>query len=217
MSSAVRRLLIALVAAAVAIAIGVVVLGRGDDEPPEAEVEQPHLRDVDTTTMTVARAAFCDDVPGPAIGAVLDTEDFSGTSYSDGDLAALSPGVRDIAHEFGCSFSADDDSTHAAAWVFAPPVTRAAAKELVIDARETAGCRKVKAPPFGSPTIALTCKDSAQGDAEAAPEQLTSVSLRGLFGDAWLVCEATVPGGDQEQVTERIEDFCLSVAQAAAP
>ena len=64
--------------------------------------------------------------------------------------------MEDVAHEFGCRYSAAD-GTMAQAWVFAPPVDAAGAERLVKAAGKAAGCEVDIGPTFGSPTLALTC------------------------------------------------------------
>ena len=41
-------------------------------------------------------------------------------------------------------------------------------------------------------------------------------SYRGLFGDAWLVCELVRPAGATWDVTDRAGRWCVGVLQAAA-
>ena len=99
------------------------------------------------------------------------------SAYGNGDQARLAPGIRDRAHEYGCSWTAD--GTTAAAWVYAPPVSRVVATELLRQARAVKGCEPVTAAPaYGEPSAGLVCT-STRG---------REVTFRGLFGDAWLVC-----------------------------
>ena len=86
-------------------------------------------------------------------------------------------------HEFGCSYAVPDVGA-ARAWVFAPPVDAAAAQRLVKAAGKATGCKAGTGPPFGTPTLALTC----------SKDGVTRASYRGLFGDAWLVCEVELAG-----------------------
>jgi hypothetical protein len=64
-------------------------------------------------------------------------------------------------------------------------------------------------PAFGSPTLALTCT-AADGTVRA--------SYRGLFGDAWLVCEVELPPASPEAGTaaDVAGRWCVGVLEAAA-
>ena len=62
----------------------------------------------------------------------------------------------------------------AQAWVFAPPVDAAQAQRLVKAAGKATGCEVGDGPPFGDPTLALTC----------TKDGVVRASYRGLFGDA---------------------------------
>ena len=108
------------------------------------------------------RADFCDRVPPADAQRALGAEVARSTSYGNGEPAALGRGVRDISHEFGCTWTAAD-GTRARAWVFAPPITLARAGQLT-SAATGSGCRAVPgAPPFGSPTTAVRCRDAGTG------------------------------------------------------
>src|SRR5690606_17613797 len=100
--------------------------------------------------------------------------------------------------EFGCR--ADASGVAAAAWVFAPPVSRREARGLVAEA--TGGkCRRSDADSFGSPGVALAC-DLNSG------QRLTG--MRGLVGDAWVACDVRGAGSD---VAER---WCTAVLESLA-
>jgi hypothetical protein len=108
-------------------------------------------------------------------------------------------------HEFGCTWTAG--GSRAEAWVFVPPVTRERARTLADLAREQAGCTAVAgAAAYGDPSAATSCR------ADAGIE----VSYRGLFGDAWLACALTAPGGKQQELTDRAGRWCAAVATAAS-
>jgi hypothetical protein len=117
--------------------------------------------------------------------------------------------VRDVVHEDGCRFEAED-GTAAETWVFAPPVTAAQAAVLARRASTAEGCRALPdAPAFGRSSVATVC-DTADG--------ATVTSFRGLFGDAWLTCSLTVPATapEQEALAERTGRWCAAVAQTGA-
>lgn len=205
-----RTVLLAAVAVGVLVAVGLVV-GTGDDDPsgagtttPAAPTTAPDvaLAEVDTTTVAVARTAFCDAVPAEAVEAALGAAPSDATTYADGQRAQVTGDVRDIAHEFGCGWTTA--SANARAWVFAPPVTRRTARALVAEAREQDGCTAVPgSPAFGEPSVALTCR-TGRG---------TQASFRGLFGDAWLTC--TVAGRlGPDAAVERADRWCVAVLAA---
>ena len=91
------------------------------------------------------------------------------------------------------------------AWVFAPPVTRSRATELVEDAAGREGCtRAATAPAYGSPSVALVCP---AGDRRWA-------SFRGLYGDAWLACSLAAPASlTEQQLLDRAGRWCVAVAR----
>jgi hypothetical protein len=205
--SALRRsLLIAAPLTAVCVVVGVVLAQPSQTdrtEPPASTATPPAgLADVDTTALEVRRQAFCDRVPTAAVRAALGGPSVRATSYGDGDTAELAPNVRDVAGEYACTWHGRGGAT-ADAWVFATAVTRARARTLVAT---PAGCEKEHEPAYGRPTVALSCADRGR----------TTVSLRGLFGDAWLSCSLTGRGRQQaSSVTARAEQWCLAVARSA--
>jgi len=177
-------------------------LAQGDRTPEEPVVEplSTPLSELDTTTMSVTRGAFCDRLSPADVEAALGGEPQRAGSYGNGDRAAITPRVRDVAHEYACSWSGRN-GTGAAAWVFAPPVTPAWAKELSADVPRP--CRGIQAPAFGAASSAVQCGQT--------------ITFRGLFGDAWLTCSLT--GTAQEQraaLVDRAGRWCATVALAAA-
>lgn len=174
------------------VAIGVLRASPAPHAP--ADPLAARLASVDTTTMTVRRAAFCDGLTAAA-PAALGGAVASSTSWKPGDRTRLAPHVKDVADEFGCSWTTASGAV-ARAWVFAPPVTRARAAALAAT-KPADGCHPASGvPAFGAPTSALTC-----GDATV---------VRGLFGDAWLSCSLT------SQDLDLVGRWCLAVARAAA-
>ena len=167
--------------------------------PSEAVDEGTPLADVDTTSLVVARAPFCDAVDPAAVARALGEEPAEGSAYRSGQRIKLSDDVADVVHEFGCRWTAGDGV--AEAWVFVPPVTRERAAELV-----RTGCRGVQDPAFGEPSA--VCRTQADG--------VATYTFRGLFGDAWLTCRLVV-GAGQEEALDRADRWCAAVASAAAP
>ncbi|GAB2877260.1 hypothetical protein [Nocardioides pacificus] len=185
--------------------------GDGDDDtPPAAEptVVATPLGELDLTTMTVPRAAFCAAVPQAAVEDALGGPAASTEDYGNGDPLEVREGLTDVAHEFGCVFTAADGA-QARAWVFVPPLTRERAGQLVRQLGREKGCRVIaQAPAFGSPSLARVCEGSASG----AP---TEASYRGLFGDAWLTCSVSADG-TADALLERADVWCANVVTAAA-
>lgn len=172
---------------------------------PPAATATP-LADLATETIGVDRAAFCSRVAPAAVRAALGGRDTSSDSYANGERAALADGVTDVAHEFGCTWTAAD-GTEARAWVFAPPVTVTQAGALRTAAIHAPGCSSVPgAPAFGDPSVAVRCHGTG-GTASAA--------YHGLFGDAWLSCSVASPTGGAT-LADRASAWCATVIQAAA-
>ncbi|GAB4012037.1 hypothetical protein [Nocardioides ultimimeridianus] len=198
MSTAVRALLLAVVFTALPVGVGVAMTGGHVVAPPPAYTSKA-LGDLDTTTMTIARGAFCDRLPAAAVTAALGRAATYADSYGDGDRRAVPGGGTDLLHEYGCVFRGG--GAEARAWVFAPPIGGARAKLLV--ARHTRDCRVVQgAPEFGQPSVATRCGT-----------KVTTVTFRGLFGDAWLSC--SLAGSGTADLADRTDRWCAAVAQAA--
>ncbi len=205
MPKAVIALLTALVATA-AVVLGL-VLTRDEDEPkdePVAYTSTP-LSAYETAGVALVRDAFCDAVPEEAAVEALDEVPESAVAYGNGERARISDQLRDVAHEFGCTWLAGGAT--ARAWVFAPPVTPRSARELAREIRAEPGCEPVAdAPDFGKPSAALVCDLG----------QRTEVSYRGLFGDAWLTCTlSAAPGVPLPDLTDRAGRWCVAVVGAA--
>ena len=166
--------------------------------PSEAGDEGTPLADVDTTSLVVARAPFCDAVDPAAVARALGEEPAEGSAYRSGQRIKLSDDVADVVHEFGCRWTAGDGV--AEAWVFVPPITRERAADLV-----RTGCRGVQDPAFGEPST--ICRTQADG--------VTTFTFRGLFGDAWLTCRLVV-GAGQEETLDRADRWCAAVATGAS-
>ena len=153
---------------------------------------------MDTTSLVVARAPFCDAVDPAAVARALGEEPAEGSAYRSGQRIKLSDDVADVVHEFGCRWTAGDGV--AEAWVFVPPITRERAADLV-----RTGCRGVHDLAFGEPST--ICRTQADG--------VTTFTFRGLFGDAWLTCRLVV-GAGQEETLDRAGRWCAAVATGAS-
>ncbi len=220
-SPPVRSLLLALVATLAAVGAGVAVTDgeeAPDDVAPAATdpttspgtgtADTPAtgtpLADFDTRTVAITRGAFCDAVPDDAVERALGRAATEATAYGDGQPARVTDGVRDVAHEYACTWTGGGVS--ARAWVFAPPVTPADARGLVAGARAEEGCEpQPDAAAYGAPTVALRCGTGRE----------ITLSHRGLFGDAWLSCSLAGPVPAAE-AADRTGRWCVAVAQAAA-
>lgn len=164
----------------------------------------------DTGNVRVIRDAFCSQIGPDAVTEALGGDAESSASYNNGEKARISARVRDVAHEFDCTWIGADGTT-AEAWVFAPPVTPERGRLLARTAARDAGpgCTTLAtAPEFGSPSTAVRCR--VHGRLET--------SFHGLFGDAWLSCSLAAPAADtdQEALLERAGRWCVTVAEAAA-
>jgi hypothetical protein len=204
----VRRLLLATVLTALAVSGGVVVLEEGGVLADEPTTTSTPLASFDTSRVTILRTGFCDRMPDAAVSEALDAEPEDGVAYDNGDRIRLAAGVRDRAHEYGCSWTAGDST--ATAWVFAPPVPRSTADDLLREARGERGCEPIpETPAYGRPSAGLVCT--------TGPAQ--EVSFRGLFGDAWLVCRLASgdvsAGQSVEAAVDRAGRWCVAVARAA--
>jgi hypothetical protein len=197
----------ALAATVVIVVGGVLALDDGDDTtPPEIDdtFTTTPLSDIDTTGVSVVRGPFCEAIDDRQVEAVLGAVP-DVLEWRNGDELDLAGSRRDVVHEFGCSYAVQDAGS-ARAWVFAPPVDAARAARLVESAEQGAGCQTAPGPAFGAPTVALTCTNK-QGTSRA--------SYRGLFGDAWLVCEVEQPAGAAADALDVAGRWCVGVLQAA--
>lgn len=228
-----HRRLAGTVAVAALLALGLAACdGAGEAEPdpaPTSAAPTP-LDEIDTAALAVARADFCDAVPADATASALDEEVGEAASYDNGDVAEVAPGAEDRLHEIGCRWYGEGDpadltTTRASAWVFAPPVTPEQA-ELYVGASVGAGCRAVEGQAaYGAPTLATVCRTAVPGTATTSEAEVTEVSFRGLFGDAWLTCTLRAPtvgepaGAEpptDDDLFERAGTWCGQVALAAA-
>lgn len=212
MPSGVRVLLGSLLATAVAVGAGVAVTGPDegsapgpDADPPAVATAPSSLDEIETRGLAAQRAPFCDGVDPAAVEDALGEPASRADAYGNGETAALTPQVTDVAHEHGCLWSAG--RTTARGWVFAPPVTPGRARGLVDAAASGKGCSRVEdAPALGRPGIALVCD---RGDVREA-------SYRGLLGDAWVVCTISAPRSlDRAEHLDRTSRWCAAVVTAA--
>jgi len=184
------------------------VLALGVDRSPTAVGEgapavppSTALADLDTSTLVVRREAFCATIAPQSVAAALDAEAQRETAHAPGDRAELAEGVRDVAHEHGCSWTGGDAT--ARAWVFAPPVAPGQARAAADAARRTDRCTPLPdAPAYGAASVGLACRT----------DRGLEISWRGLFGDAWLTCSLRDRDAPREQLVDRAGRWCAAVA-----
>lgn len=178
-----------------------------DSDDSDAEVRPTPIDQFHGSTVTIGRAEFCDAVPEAAVQAAVGDVD-SVDSYANGERARITRHVRDVSHEFSCTWVGDRGDV-ARAWVFAPRVTPAQARGLVREAKRAKGCRVLPRRAFGSPSAGTLCTVGGHHRA----------SYRGLFVDAWLACSLT-DGGRQElsprELVDRAGTWCVQAALAAS-
>lgn len=224
---------------AVALALVGVTLGwlSGDDAgggsggPSPADTGTP-LAELDTSALTVTREPFCEAVPAAAVlralglpthlstaaGAEAGAEVSAGvgaeveaSSWENGQVVRLEPGLRDVAHEHGCSWQAPG-GVRARAWVFVPPTTPTEAQALRASTVAADGCTPdADAAAYGSFSAAVDCTDGRSRERVHA----------GLLGDAWLTCTLRAPRSGASATTReglagRASTWCSAVASAAA-
>jgi len=200
--AAVALAAVVLVAAVVAV---VVVTRDGSGGGTRAPAASPGPEtDVDLSALPIARAAFCDRLDAGDVADALDGPVAATRDYGSGERVLLEPGLRDVSHEFGCSYAAANGA-RARVWVFAEPVARRVATAIARAARGGQGCRSLGASPtFGRPSAHTVCPASRTGRA---------VTLRGLFGDAWLTCQVSAPASvPRAALVRRSDRWCVRVA-----
>ncbi len=202
--------------------VGVTLGGRGDDGAQDGSPARSPtdtgtpLEEVDTTVLAVAREPFCGAVePASVLRALAltaeDADRVGARTWADGQVTALEPGLRDVAHEHGCSWHGPG-GIRARAWVFAPPTTADEARTLRGATTGAEGCAPAAgAPVYGNPSVAAGCEDGPRRERV----------LAGLFGDAWLTCTLAAPRAGQDaptrdELAERASTWCAAVVAAAS-
>ena len=208
-------LLLALLVTGVAVYVG---LRPADPEPTPASRPSPtpsssptptDLAGLDLSGLPIERTAFCDVLDEGDVETALGAPPTGTAHYDSGDRAQLTTGVTDVAHEYNCTFDSATTGAQARVWVFAEPVTAEVGRSLAREARRQAGCTVVEdAPRYGRPSAATSCQTTSPAGQE--------VTLRGLFGDAWLSCRLSTSGGDgaqqPQEIVQRAEQWCVRVA-----
>lgn len=175
---------------------GAEVDGPGAGAPSPTPVEATPLETLDTAGVAVPRADPCEGLPETAVVDALGAPATAADRWADGEPARLSPGLRDVVHEWGCAWTAADGSA-VQAWVFAPPLTPARAREVARAVVAGDGCRPAPdAPAFGEPTAARLCRTGEGG-------RVLEAAFSGLFGDAWLSCSVAAPRAETRTAVAR--------------
>lgn len=191
--------------------------GAGDRSPGSSSSPLPSPGQpgaVDPAVVEVGRGPFCDRIGAGAVRRVLGGPAQRTHHYGNGDSAELTPGYVDVAHEYNCSFERGEAT--ARAWVFAPPIRPDVATRVVAEIRAQKGCVVSPGSRFGQPSVTTVCT-------LRQPSPTTRVSQHGLFGDAWLSCELTVPrtlpgpqpAEDIADIRDRTAQWCADVLAAA--
>lgn len=180
----------------------------GQDDPGRKPGPRPTPIDAyDAEGVALPRAPLCSLIPeGPvelAVGGEAST-----AHYENGQSAPITAGIRDVAHEFGCSY-AGPGGVVARAWVFAPPVTPGMAADVLEGVRRTKGCRLTEGHGFGEPGTGSVC----------ASRDLTEAAYRGLFGDTWFTCQLSRPRHvavpQQQRLLASAGEWCVAVVESA--
>jgi hypothetical protein len=163
------------------------------------------LARVDLSGLALPRTSPCTQVEKLGVESALGSAVTASEHYAPGDRVQLGPGLRDVAQEFGCSYRSSTGA-EARVWLFSQPVSRGDAARVLGQVRTAKGCRALQGGPvFGSPTTTTSCLVG----------RTRTVAMRGLFGNAWLTCELTVPpGGGGSDPVRRTQRWCVGVATA---
>lgn len=201
---------VVVVVAVVALVVGVTHRGAVPHQTstPRQTAPRPSptpLRSLDLSGLPIDRGPFCDRLGADDVRTALGEPVQDASEYDSGQRATLAPGLRDVAHEYDCTYRAASGA-QARVWVFAQPVTRPVAASLARAARRTSACRVLAdAPAYGRPSASTLCRTRQPNG--------TEVTLRGLFGDAWLTCRLSQPGTPPQATTARRgERWCVRVA-----
>ena len=184
----------------------VLVTRSSGDAPTRPAVPPSATAVVDLSALGVERTPFCDRLQDTDVRSALDAPVTGSDEYRSGDRVLLAPGVSDVSHEFGCTYNAATGA-QARVWVFAEPVSGAEAARIGRGARRTPGCRPLDSTPaFGRSPAGTVCR--------ATTPYGQRVTLRGLFGDAWLSCQLGTAGSEpRAEVVRRGSRWCVRVAR----
>ena len=181
------------------------------DRRPGSPAHRPQasptpLRSVDLSSLPIARTS-------PATGSTRRTSDTRSAAPVDVRRATTQPGDR-VALARGCATCRTSSAAPTAprrgrgAGVgvrrsrSTAPAARADRARRA--RREGLPRRPADGPGFGTPTVTTSCARRAQ-------PRRRSVTLRGLFGDAWLSCQLTLPTGrpGSRRTRPRTQRWCV--------
>ena len=175
--------------------------GSGSSSDGSPAPSDTPLSAVDLTGVAASRASFCDSLDPDAVAAVLGGAPEKDSSYGSGQRAELAPGLKDVSHEFSCTF--DRGPREARAWLFAQPATAAQARGWIKERTADDSCKAAGELTFGDPGLVQLCRDKLQ----------LRVTAAGLFGDGYLTCKVTAPPkSDETDLLDRAQRWCADVA-----
>ena len=174
-----------------------------DDSPDGSPVpSDTPVSDIDLTGVAASRTSFCDALDPESVATALGGEPDKKKSYGTGRRAELAPGLKDVSHEFSCTF--ERGKREARAWLFAQPVTARQARSWVKERSADGACHPAGELSFGDPGLVQLCRDKSQ-------RRVTAV---GLFGDGYLTCKLTAPPkSDRADLLDRGQRWCAEVAR----
>lgn len=158
----------------------------------------------DLEGVSLRRTSFCGDLPEGAPDRAVGGQVKDTVEYASGDRVEVAPGTTDIAHEYSCGYTSSGRAA-ARAWVFAPAVTPAQARDFAKAARSPRACRPLPgAAVLGDRAVGLVCTDHG----------VVTVSSRALVGDTWLSCEVAAPDAPRDELVSRLDEWCGAVVDA---
>lgn len=168
--------------------------------PEEPTVVKTPIGKLDTASTIIPRKAFCEKVPMKAVEAALTAPVDNAKEWTNGSQGT----TGDVAQEFGCEWKSADGFA-ARAWVYARPVTKQYAGEVIAKTSTKALCRSPRPPKFGVPSQVQVCQLGGG---------VLRVRHAGLFGDAFLTCELSEPTADFRRLRLRTGEWCVDVVKA---
>ena len=187
----------------VVVALGLALTACAEEKKATPDVAATPIASLNTVAMQLPRIEFCGLVRGSAVSDALGAKPVSDTKYGSGDEVNLPEVGKDVVHEIGCSWTAEDGTT-ARAWVFGRAITPKYARTVIGSQKQTKGCRTMPGPAYGKPASTQMCRRPAG----------VRVRHAGLFGQTWLTCELAASGTDLTGLRARTDRWCVEVANA---